>query len=264
MDKKDLKLIVTLEAQGTTAEKAWNKLQNQNRCLPAFEFVVNISNRKNISAVDQFVSQIQLIFDDKSKNFEKNFVFENDSRICDIFLNERNVEFNDQQFCITFNEQEKVIFKNKSRKKIQINYNNEAPHFWSQFIWILFDTYQNIKITLSKKNDLIFKIKWPKHRIYRTEYEIYRNAYFEERRNAFPLFSQLDMETQQPTAMPTAQHSFKQKSSGQESLKQKPPGQKFIYLLEEEFGHGDFDTVYKAVDVNTGDVYATKKFHHDD
>ena len=225
---------------------------------------MNILSRESTLAVGQPVSQIQLTFDDKPKDLEKGFVFESDSRICDVFLGERGAEFSGQQFCITFNEREEIIFKNKSRKEVQVNYNGEASHFRSQFTWILFDTYQNIKITLGKEDDLIFKIKWPKHETYRTKYEVHRNAYFEERRNAFPSLSQLDMKTQQPTAMPTAQHSPRQKSSEQESPRQKSLGQEPIYLLKEELGHDDFNTIYKAVDISTDDVHAIKKFHHGD
>lgn len=100
-----------------------------------------------------------MIFDNKPKNLEKSFVFKNNSRIYDIFLNERDIEFNDQQFYITFNEREKIIFKNTSRKKAQVDYNNEDFSRRIQFIWIFFDIYENIKITLNEKNDLIFKIK---------------------------------------------------------------------------------------------------------
>ena len=32
--------------------------------------------------------------------------------------------------------------------------------------------------------------------------------------------------------------------------------------MEEELERGDFGTIYKAVDVSTGDVYIAKKFHH--
>ena len=270
MDVNDPRLIVTLEAQGTTAERAWNRPQNQDRCLPASEFVVDISSRESTPAVGQPVSQIQLTFDDKPKDLEKGFVFGSDPRICDVFLGERGAGFSGQQFCITFNERGEVIFKNKSRKEVHVNYNGEAPHFRNEFTWILFDTYENIKITLGEEDDLIFKVKWPKNRKFcLAEYEAHRDAYFKERRNAFPPLSQLDMETQQPTAMPTAQHSPRQKSPRQKSPRQKSPRQKSprqkpIYLLEEEFGHGGFGTVYKAVDVSTGDVRAAKKFHHGD
>ena len=275
MDEKDPRLIMTLEAVSPTAERAWNRPQNQDRCLPASESVADISSRESTPAVGQTASQIQLTFDDKPKNLEKGFVFGSDPRICDVFLGERGAGFSGQQFCITFNERGEVIFKNKSRKEAQVNYNGENPSPRNQFTWILFDTYKNIKITMGEEDDLIFKVKWPENRKYcPAEYEAHRDAYFEERRNAFPPLSQLDMETQQPTAMPTAQHSPRQKSPGQESPRQKspgqksprqkPPGQEPIYLLEEELGYGGFGTVYKAVDVSTGDVHAAKKFHHGD
>ena len=255
MDSNDPRLIVTLEAYGTTAERAWNRAQNQDRCLPASEFVVDISSRESTPAVGQPGSQIQLTFDDKPKNLKKGFVFGSDPRICDIFLGERGAGFSGQQFCITFNERGEVIFKNTCRKEAQVDYNGEDPSRRNQFTWILFDTYKNIQITMG---DLIFKVEWPKNREFcLAEYVAHRDAYFEECRNALPPLSQLDMESQQTTAMPTAQHSPRQ-----ESPRQKPPGQEPIYLLEEELGRGGFGTVHKAVDVSDGDVYAAKKFHH--
>ena len=211
-----------------------------------------------------------MTFDNKPKDLEKGFVFGSDPRICDVFLGERGAGFSGQQFCITFNEGGEVVFKNTSRKEAQVDYNGENPHFRNQFTWILFGTYENIKITMGEKEDLIFKIKWPENRKFcRTEYETHRDAYFEECRDALPPFSQLGMESQPTTAMLTAKHSSRQESPQQESPRQKaprkePPGQEPIFLLEEELGRGGFGTVHKAVDVSTGDVHAAKKFHHGD
>ena len=189
MDVNDPRLIVTLEAQGTTAERAWNRPQNQNRCLPGSESVVDISSRESTPAVDQPGSQIQLTFDNKPKNLEKGFVFGSDPRICDIFLGERGAGFSGQQFCITFSERGEVTFKNTSRKKAQVDYDGENPSRRTKFTWILFDTYENIKITLGEEDDLIFKVKWPDHDNCRAEYEAHRNAYFKERRSALPPLS---------------------------------------------------------------------------
>ena len=255
MHRNDPRLIITLEAVSPTAERAWNRPQNQDRCLTASEFVADISSRESTPAVDQPKSRIQLAFDNKPKDLGKGFVFGSDPRICDIFLGERGAGFSGQQFCITFNQRGEVIFKNTSQKEARVDYNGEDPSRRIQFTWILFNTYQNIEITIGKKNDLIFKVKWPEDREFcSTEYETHRDAYFEERRNALPPLSQLGMASQQTTAVPTAQHS-----PGQE-----PPGQEPIYLLEEELGRGSFSTVHKAVDISTGDVYAAKRFHHGD
>ena len=260
MDVNNPRLIVTLEAVSPTAERAWNKPQNQDRCLPASESVADISSRESTPAVGQPKSQIQLTFDDKPKNLEKGFVFGSDPQICDVFLGERGAGFSGRQFCITFNERGEVIFKNTSRTKSFVDYNGEDPPGRNQFTWILFATYKNIQITMG---DLIFKVKWPENRdSCRAEYEAHRDAYFEERRNALPPLSQLDMESQQTTAGITARHSPTQHSPRQEPPRQKLPEQKPIYLSKEELGRGGFGTVRKVVDVSTGDVYAGKEFYH--
>ena len=261
MDEKDPRLIVTLEAHGITAERAWNRPQNRDRCLPAAESVVDVSSRENTPAVDQPRSQIQLTFDGKPKNLEKGFVFGSDRRTCDVFLGERGAGFSRQQFCITFNKRGEVIFKNPSRKETQVDYNGEDPSRRTQFTWILFDTYDNIKITLGT-DDLIFKVKWPKNRQYcLAEYEAHRNAYFEDCRTALPPISQLGMESQRSTAPTTARHSPRQESPGLEHPEQPTPPP--IYLLEEKIGDGGSGTVYKAVDVSKGHVYAAKRFRDD-
>ena len=252
MDAKDPRLIMTLEALSQKAEGAWNRLQNRDRCLPASEFVVEVSSRESTPAVDSIASQIQLGFNNKPKDLQRGFVFGSDLHICDVFLGERGTGFSGRHFCITFNERGEVIFNNTSRKEVQVDYNGEDPSRRNQFTWILFDTYENIKVTLGK--DLIFKIKWPDHDNCRAEYTAHRDAYLEEHRNALPPFSQLGMESQPITAVLTAQ----------QSPRHKLPGQASIYLLEEELGHGTFGTVHKAVDVSTGEVHAAKQFHHGD
>ena len=51
MDGNDPRLIVTLEVVSLIAERAWNRSQNQDRCLPASEFVVDILSRESTPAI---------------------------------------------------------------------------------------------------------------------------------------------------------------------------------------------------------------------
>lgn len=187
-------------------------------------------------------------------------MFGSDPQICDVFLGERGAGFSGRQFCITFNERGEVIFKNTSRIKSFVDYNGEDPSGRNQFTWILFATYKNIQITMG---DLIFKVKWSENRdSCRAEYEAHRDAYFEERRNALPSLSQLDMESQQTTAGITARHSLTQYSPRQEPLRQKLFEQKSIYLSKEELGRDGFNTIHKVIDISTSDVYTGKEFYY--
>ena len=143
-----------------------------------------------------------------------------------------------------------------SRVKTCVEYEGEKPSGRNHFTWILFSGYDSIEVTLNKgeddnrlrhPNELVFNVEWPENRqSCLAEYEAYRDAYFEARRNALPALSQLGVESQQTTALLTAQYS---------------PRQQPIYLKREELGRGSSGTVYKAVDVSTGYDYAAKKFH---
>ena len=253
MDGNDPRRIVTLVADGTMAERAWNRPENRDRCEPASGSdaeVVDIPSRGTTPAVSTYdeepASKIHLTFGKKPTNLEKGFVFGSDSQKCDVLLGGWG-GFSRQHFRITFNARGEVILEDTSRVVTCVDYNGEEPHGRNQFTWILFYKYKNIKITLNKEgNKLVFKVQWPDRKYCQAEYEAHRDAYLEERRNALPSLSQLGVESQQTTALLTAQHS---------------PRQQRIYLPEEELGRGSFGTVSKAVDVSTGYEYAAKMFH---
>ncbi|KAL8857818.1 MAG: hypothetical protein Q9178_005574 [Gyalolechia marmorata] len=259
MNTNDPMIIVTLVANCPTAERAWNRSENRDRCKPAPESpgdVDSIPSREPTPAEPtQDHSKIHLGFDNKPKNLEKGFVFGSDPQKCDVLLGGWP-SFSREHFRITFNARGDVILEDTSRVKTCVEYGGEEPSGRNHFTWILFTHYDNIELTLNKvedgsklrhTNELVFKIEWPENRdSCPAEYGAYRDAYLEARRNALPAPSQLGVESQQTTAVLTAQHS---------------PRQQPIYLPEEELGRGSFGTVYKAVDVSTGYEYAAKKFH---
>lgn len=252
---------MTLVAVSPTAERAWNRPENHDRCEPAPESdggIEDIPSRGTTPAgTGEDASKIHLTFDKKPKNLEKGFVFGSDQQKCDVLLGGYVAGFSRQHFRIAFNARGQVILEDTSRKVTCVDYSGEKPPGRNHFTWILFDKYRNIEVTLNKDeeeekkntNKLTFKVEWPDRKFCRAEYEAYRAAYLEERRNALPPLSQLGVESQQTTAVLTAQHS---------------PRQLPIYLPEEELGRGNFGTVYKAVDVSTGYEYAAKMFQGGD
>ncbi|KAL9124034.1 MAG: hypothetical protein Q9217_006594 [Psora testacea] len=241
MDKNDPRLILTLKAANPTAEIAWNQLENRDRCSLVSDFdigAVEIPSRDTTPAPVQRGS-LQLTFDKQPKNIEKGFVFGSDPRTCDVLLGAWASGFTRQHFQITFNARGEVILVDTSRLETWISYDGEEPQGRNHFTWILFHRYENIKVTLNKdKNiELVFEVEWPKNcESCPAQYEAYRDAYLEVRRKATPSLSRLGIESQQSEYSP-------------------------IYLPEEELGSGSFGTVYKAVNVSTGDEYAAKKFH---
>ena len=243
MDHNDPRLIVTLEAVDSTAERAWNRPENRDRCSFVSEFddgVVDIPSRETTPAPGSCRSQIQLTFNKKPKNLEKGFVFGSDPQICDVLLGGWGAGFTRQHFRITFNARGEVILEDTSRIVTRVSYNGEKLGSRNHFTWILFDKYENINVTLNerKTNQLIFKVNWPERTESREiQYNAHRDAYLEERQNETPSLSRLGVESQ---------HS---------------PKQQPIYLPEEELGRGTYGTVCKAVDVSTGDEYAAKTFH---
>lgn len=240
---------MTLVADGTRAERAWNRPENGNRCEPAPESdgeIVDIPSRGTTPAVTEQdetpASRIHLTFTKKPKSLEKGFVFGSDPKTCDVLLGAWAAGFTREHFRITFNTRGDIILEDISQGVTSVSYNGEKPSGRNQFTWILFERYKNIRVTLNeeKKNKLVFKVEQPENREFcEVEYKAHRDAYLEERRNATPSLSRLGIESKESVVSP------------------KQP----IHLQEEELGRGSFGTVHKVVNVSTGDVYAGKTFH---
>ncbi|KAL9634119.1 MAG: hypothetical protein Q9204_003124 [Flavoplaca sp. TL-2023a] len=263
MNTNDPRIIVTLVASCPTAERAWNRPENRDRCKPAPKpapepagDVDSIPSREPTPAgQSQGHSKIHLDFDNKPKNLDKGFVFGSDPQKCDVLLG-RWPSFSREHFRITFNARGDVVLEDTSRVKTCVEYEGEKPSGRNHFTWILSRCYDTIEVTLNKgeddnrhrhPNELVFNVEWPENRqSCLIEYEAYRDAYFKARRNALPALSQLGVESQHTTALLTAQNF---------------PRQQPIYLKREELGRGSSGTVYKAVDVSIGYEYAAKKFH---
>ncbi|KAL8788360.1 MAG: hypothetical protein Q9213_001757 [Squamulea squamosa] len=274
MAKNDPQLIVTLVAINTAAEIAWNQPGNRHRCLPGVTYDAGLTDAASRGTTpsatgleERRASAIRLTFDNPPKNLRKGFVFGSNSQHCDVSLRGWSQFVSRQHFRITFNARGNLILEDTSKIPTCVVYNGERRSGRNDFTWILFRKFDDIEVTLNcnrgivddddddeckykseTTNCLVFRLEWPVRRDdCETLYKKYLDAYLEECLGALPPLGQLGMESQQTTAVA--------------STTQYTPRQQPIYLRDAELGYGGFGTVYKAVDVSTGAVYAAKKFH---
>ncbi|KAL8648370.1 MAG: hypothetical protein Q9210_005025 [Variospora velana] len=242
MDDGHSNVLLTLEAASQAARKAWNLPQNRHRCPtpPSNDEDHEISSREATPAVHYAEPQLQLTFDDVPKNSQAGFVFGSDRQKCDVWLGERKRGFSAQLFSISPTDPRGVVFKDLWEGETTVVYKGETPLPRRHFTWILFREWPDIEISMTKQGfNFAFKVRWPDHPngdVEKAEYERRLELYRQQHQN--------------PTPAPTLPSLPSQASVGQ------PP----IFLLGEELGRGSSGTVYKAVDVSTGLLYAAKEF----
>ncbi|KAL9015207.1 MAG: hypothetical protein Q9173_000177 [Seirophora scorigena] len=242
MDVGPSNVLLTLEATSQAARKAWNLPQNRHRCPtpPSNDEDHEISSREATPAVHYAEPQLQLTFDDVPKNSQTGFVFGSDRQKCDVWLGERKRGYSAQLFSISPTDPRGVVFKDLWEGETTVVYKGETPLPRRHFTWILFREWPDIEISMTKQGfNFAFKVRWPDHPKGNDE-----EAEYERR---LELYRQ---QHQNPTPAPTLPSLTGQASNGQ------PP----IFLLNEELGRGSSGTVYKAVDVSTGLLYAAKEF----
>ncbi|KAL8770162.1 MAG: hypothetical protein Q9209_004004 [Squamulea sp. 1 TL-2023] len=272
MAKNDPRLIVTLLAINTAAEIAWNRSENRHHCVPGVTFDAGVADAVSRGTTPSAMgpeerrgSTLRLTFDNPPKNLQKGFVFGSHPKYCDVSLRGWSRFVSRQHFRIAFNTRGDLILEDTSKIPTCVVYSGERRSGRNNFTWILFRKYEDIEVTLhcesgigndddegkSKSettNNLIFRLEWPDRSDDCEDlYKRHLHAYLKECQGALPTLGQLGIESQQPTTVPTkTQHT---------------PRQQPIYLRDAKIGYGGFGTVYKAVDVSTGTLYAAKEFH---
>ncbi|KAL8972517.1 MAG: hypothetical protein Q9197_002742 [Variospora fuerteventurae] len=242
MDDGYSNVLLTLEAASQAARKAWNLPQNSHRCPtpPSNDEDHEISSREATPAVYYAEPELQLTFDDVPKNSQAGFVFGSDRQKCDVWLGERKRGFSAQLFSISPTDPRGVVFKDLWEGETTVVYKGETPLPRRHFTWILFREWPDIEISMTKQGfNFAFKVRWPDHPngdVEKAEYERRLEFYRQQHQN--------------PTPAPTLPSLTGQASYGQ------PP----IFLLDEELGRGGSGTVYKAINVSTGLLYAAKEF----
>ena len=192
-------------------------------------------------------SRIQLSFDKGPKDFSQGFVFGRDPAVCDVIIGDRGDKISKHHFSITFDTQSRLVVRDHSTRGTAVSYNGQgAKQPRSKFTWVIFPGIKKIEIIVV---DLRFTIELADHSGCGPEYEELVKAYLQEAGTAVAPISRLKFGSNDPTAPTSLAHS---------------PKQLPIYYKEEELGRGEFGTVYRAVDVSSGSIYACKEFSRGD
>ena len=249
---EDPNLIFTLKAATIRAETILAQQHNSNRYVPPPDYcgVEDICSRETTPATNlaneeeaDYCSQLRFTFELLPKDIQRGFVFGSNPTSCDVLLGRAGGHVSRQHFCITFDDQERVVLKDTSLTGTTVSYGGQAatqPR--NHFTWILLPGY-DIQVKISES--LEFSIELAEHDASKHEYSQHVHSYLEASRNAIVPLDLLDIHSLQSTAAPTESVS---------------PRRRPIYIMGKELGRGDFGRVYWANNVSTGDIYAAKIF----
>jgi hypothetical protein len=285
--EEDPNLICTLTAISEDAKQAFQESHNSRFYVPqASREIAAAASRESTPATnvgdeddvgdgsEDRTHRLQLTFNRKPRNIDQGFVFGGSKKTCDVVLGSPNIGISSSHFRITFDEKDRLVLIDSSTLGTAVSYDGQGgdedrknPHDRKQnrprdrsndFSWILFPNIDNKHVIITGPKGRNGKIKYfvkflvevadPKTHSYKNQYRELQKTYLEEMRTAIPL--SLNIHSHLTTAGQTESHS----------PTQRPKKQRPIWIDHEEIGRGEFGTVYRAVNVSTGVIYAAKTF----
>lgn len=199
-----------------------------------------------------FTHHLQLRLDQQPKNLASGYSFGTDPLLCDVLLGHRGTPgISALHFCITFNEQMRLVLQASSRHGTAVSYTGQGcdqPR--CQFTWVL-DLEKakgkwEIKVHVPRENGLAFKIELASHEFCKDAFRQNVYKYIQNGRAATPLFKVLDINTNQNTVPPSRPLS---------------PRSRSFFIVDKHLGSGSFGTVNLVHDVSTGHACARKQFN---
>lgn len=198
-----------------------------------------------------FTHRLQLTFDQEPRDFASGYSFGSDAKRCDVLLGQEGTRgISGLHFCVTYNEQMRLVLKASSTQGTAVSYSGQAsaqPR--RQFVWVLdlikTDGKWEIKVHLPRERDLVFRIELATRELCQLQFQQNVHHYIQKVRAALPFFDVLDINSNLTTVPPSEPHS---------------PRSRPIYVADKYIGSGSFGTVALVYNVSTGHPYACKQF----
>ncbi|MDI1488801.1 MAG: hypothetical protein OHK93_008077 [Ramalina farinacea] len=266
MEGPDLIATLIPSDDDDLARNAFRHEDNQKRCLPPTRGIDEgpaTSSREATPACAQSIvddygthehkHRLRLTFNkEPPKDPTKGYAFGTDKQKCDVLLGSRGARGTSRvHFHITFDligGKRRLVLTDCSTHGTAVIYNGQArEEVRHHFTWIL-----NLakgegewKIVVHVRR-LKFKVELASHETYKAEYNENVEKFLNHSRTADPPLGVLSINSYLTTVIPS------------QSL---TPGQRPIYIHEEELGRGSFGRVDRVVNVSTGAIYAHKEFY---
>ncbi|WEW61592.1 hypothetical protein PRK78_007083 [Emydomyces testavorans] len=265
MEDSKLILVLVPSDDKKLAETACSLPHNNDRNLLPVKLIPEgrtISSREQTPGADEeedseevdsnykFLHGIRLGFEKPPRDPAVGFSF-GTSPDCDVLLGYRGLAkgISAKQFCITFDEEERLVLRDSSTHGTAVSYGSQAANeLRCNFAWILNlrnseGKLWDVKIHLL--NGITFKVQFISHRRNKADYDESLKAFLDTSRAALPSVDQLGIDSCPTTLQPTLPLT---------------PRRYPVYISDKCLGKGTFGTVDMVFDASTGAVYARKTF----
>ena len=216
---EDPNLIATLIPTDITkqAENAFCLEHNSNRYLPPVGGIISSRESTPALSVEQeddkaehdktqldFSSthRIQLTFSQPPLNSANGFSFGTNPRTCDVLLGYRGtVGISGLHFCITFNEDKRIILKDSSKCGTAVSYDGQVKdEVRHHFTWLLDLQKQDgsqwdIEVHVPGRDELAFKVELASHSTCEPEYDENVVNFLKNSGNALPPLNGLGIDS---------------------------------------------------------------------
>lgn len=274
--------ILTLHTVHNDVIQSWALPHNKDRYVPrrrvqraAREVTLSDTDEDSAGGMDsdENAAQLVLTFDKPPRDRRRGFVFGTDNSVCDVVLGEfigANY-ISGQQFVITWDAQDRLILRDESRRGTAVGFDrqhdglNDGGHR-RNFTWLLLPRFERITVRLkrywnSSGEGFTFALKVPAHPTTMEQYRARLRAYQEASCQTIPALDVLRMESRASMATTATRAT---PATPATPTRPRSPGQRPLYHRGERLGKGGFGTVFKVMDVSTGDIYAAKEFDKKD
>ena len=251
---QDANLAFTLVAVNERARQMWADPHNMSRYIPA-SFTRNqlgdgffkaegsaIHASEQLRKKEDTEPALQFLFNNWPKDFAKGYVLGSYEKSCDALLGDPGDGIPKEMLAFTFNKQHQLTMNVLSDHQTLVTFNQQKQGNRERFTWIFPHGKHEIRVKMA--NGIEFDVVLPEYRRNRIDFHDHCERFLRSAVGDDLLGNSLGIETRAVTEEKT-------------ETSKRP---KWFYLRGEKLGGGSYGSVFKALQMPSGKVFAAKRF----